>query len=55
VRLLEASPFIENVNIIAADVKVIDGSDVTEFRIDMDFQTPPESAIRRMPLTIAVR
>jgi Tfp pilus assembly protein PilN len=54
-RLLEASPFIENVNLVTTDVRVIDGGDVTEFRLDMEFQTPAESAIRTVPLTIAVR
>jgi Tfp pilus assembly protein PilN len=54
-RLLEASPFIENVALVTSDSKATEGGDVTEFTIDMQFQTPVPSAIRTVPLTIAVR
>jgi Tfp pilus assembly protein PilN len=54
-RLLEASPFLEGVTFISSDSKVADGRDVTEFIIEMLFQPPAPSAIKTVPLTVAVR
>ncbi len=55
IRLLEASPFLENVTFVSSDAKAADGRDVTEFMIDMTYQTPAPSAIKTVPLTVAVR
>ena len=55
IRLLEASPFLENVTFVSSDAKVADGRDVTEFMIDVTYQTPAPSAIKTVPLTVAVR
>jgi Tfp pilus assembly protein PilN len=55
IRVLEASPFLENVTFVGSDIKAADGREVIEFIIDMSFQTPAPSAIRTVPLTVAVR
>lgn len=55
IQLLEASPFIENVQFIGSVPKPSDGPDVREFTLDMQFQVPDPSAIRTVPLNVAVR
>jgi Tfp pilus assembly protein PilN len=54
-RQLEASPFIENVTLGTTDQVVTDGADVRQFTVDMFYAVPDSSAIRTVPLTIAVR
>lgn len=54
-RLLEASPFIEGVTLVGTNIVQVDGRDATEFTLDMSFQTPDRSAIKTVPLSVAVR
>jgi Tfp pilus assembly protein PilN len=54
-RLLEASPFIENVNLVNSDVRVTEGGDIVQFTLELEYQVPPRSAIRTVPLTVATR
>jgi Tfp pilus assembly protein PilN len=54
-RTLEASPFIEGVSLVGTDIKLADGREVTEFTLDMTYQIPAPSAIRTVPLKVAVR
>lgn len=54
-RLLEASPFIENVSLISSDVRPGEAGDVIQFTLEMEYQVPPKSAIRTVPLTVATR
>jgi Tfp pilus assembly protein PilN len=54
-RLLEQSPFLENVAFVGSDPKPALGEGVIEFTIDLLFQPPPPSAIRTVPLTIGAR
>jgi Tfp pilus assembly protein PilN len=52
---LEASPFLENVTLGVSDKAVTDGKEVTQFTLDMQYSKPDGSAIRTVPLSIAVR
>ncbi len=52
---LEASAFLENVNLATSEVTTVEGKQVTEFTLDMAYSKPPDSAVRTVPLTIAVR
>ena len=54
-KQLEASEFIENVTIAGTQATQSEGKTVTEFTLDMAYSKPPKSAIRTVPLTIAVR
>jgi hypothetical protein len=54
-KLLEASPFIQNVQLEKSDVALVDGKDVTEFSLSAEYQTPDSTAIRTIPLTLSVR
>lgn len=53
--LLEASPFIQNVQIVKSDVVEAQGKQVTEFQLDAEYETPPPSAVRTIPVTLTVR
>jgi Tfp pilus assembly protein PilN len=52
---LEASPFLENVTLGVSDKALTDGKEVTQFTLDMQYSKPDGSAIRTVPLSIAVR
>jgi Tfp pilus assembly protein PilN len=54
-RVLEGSPFVEGVTLVGSILRAIDGYQVTEFTLDMMAQVPDSTAIRRVPLSIAVR
>ncbi len=54
-KLLEASPFIQNVQLAKSDLVASSGTQVTEFTLDAEYQTPDSTAIRTVPLTLSVR
>lgn len=55
VKLLESSPFIQNVHIARADVTDVRGTQVHQFELDAQYEVPPPSAIRTVPVTLTVR
>ena len=54
-KQLEASEFLESVTLAGSDATTVEGKQVTEFTLDMAYSKPPESAVRLVPLSIAVR
>lgn len=54
-KLLEASPFIQNVQLNNSALVQTEGKDVTEFTLDAEYQRPDSTAIRTVPLTLQVR
>jgi Tfp pilus assembly protein PilN len=54
-KLLEASPFIQNVQLNNSALVQSEGKDVTEFTLDAEYQRPDSTAIRTVPLTLQVR
>ena len=54
-KMLEASPFIENVQLVKSSMVIVDGKEVTEFQLDAAYQKPDSAAIRTTPLTVSVR
>ena len=54
-KQLEASEFLENVTLAGSDATTVEGKQVTEFTLDMAYSKPPATAVRTVPLTIAVR
>jgi len=54
-RILEASPFLEGVNLVRSDIVMVESREVTEFTLDMKYQQPDSAAIRTVPLSVAVR
>ena len=54
-RVLEGSPFIQNVTIEKSNVMVIDAREVTEFTLNVQYQTPDPAAVTLLPITLSVR
>ena len=54
-KLLEASPFIRDVQLARTDVAITAGKQVTEFQLDAQYEVPPPSALRMVPVTLSVR
>jgi Tfp pilus assembly protein PilN len=52
---LEASPFIENIQLIKSVTVIVDQREVTEFQLDAMWETPDPSVIRTVPVALAVR
>jgi Tfp pilus assembly protein PilN len=52
---LEASPFIENIQLIKSVTIIVDNREVTEFQLDAAWETPDPSVIRTVPVALAVR
>ncbi len=54
-KLLEASPFIQNVQLARSDVVEAEGKQVTQFQLDAEYELPPPSAVRTIPVALTVR
>jgi type IV pilus assembly protein PilN len=54
-RLLETSPFIQNVQLARSDLAMVDGKEVTEFQLDAQYERPDKSAITTAPVSLSVR
>ena len=54
-RVLESSPFIENVQLVKSTMILVDGKQVTEFQLDASYQPPDPSAITVLPVSLSVR
>ena len=52
-RLLETSPFIQNVQLAKSTPLIVEGNQVTEFQLNADYETPDPAAIRRVPFTLS--
>lgn len=54
-KMLEASPFIENVQLVKSTLIVVDGKEVTEFQLDAQYEHPDSSMIRTVPVSLSMR
>jgi len=54
-KVLEASPFIENVQLERSSIIIVDGKEVTEFTLSATYQTPDPSSIKTVPVSLSVR
>lgn len=54
-RVLEGSPFVQNVTINKSNVMLIDNREVTEFTLDVQYQKPDPAAVTTVPITLSVR
>src|SRR5438270_12233404 len=52
-KSLEASPFIQNVQLTRSDLVQAEGKEVTEFTLQAETQTPPPFAIKTVPLIVS--
>ncbi len=54
-KLLEASPFIQNVQLAKSEIAMVDGKEVTEFVLDAQYERPDSSMIVTAPVSLSVR
>ena len=54
-KLLEASPFIQNVQLARSEMALVDGKEVTEFTLEAQYERPDSSAILTAPVSLSVR
>lgn len=52
-KSLEASPFIQNVQLSRSDLVQAEGKEVTEFTLEAETQPPPQFAIKTVPLVVS--
>ena len=52
-KSLEASPFIQNVQLSRSDLVQAEGKEVTEFTLEAETQSPPAFAIKTVPLVVS--
>ncbi|HMJ19615.1 MAG TPA: PilN domain-containing protein [Gemmatimonadaceae bacterium] len=52
-KSLEASPFIQNVQLSRSDLVQSEGKEVTEFTLEAETQSPPPFAIKTVPLVVS--
>ena len=54
-KLLEASPFIQNVQLQRSEMALLDGKEVTEFVLEAQYERPDNSMITLTPVSLSVR
>ena len=54
-KQLEASPFLENVQLAKSERAQDNGKEITQFQLDMLYSRPDPSLVRRVPLAVSVR
>jgi Tfp pilus assembly protein PilN len=51
-KTLEASPFIQNVQLTKSDLVIVEGKEVTEFSLEAESQKPPPFIIRTVAMSV---
>ncbi|HVF39518.1 MAG TPA: PilN domain-containing protein [Gemmatimonadaceae bacterium] len=51
-KTLEASPFIQNVQLTRSDLVLVDTKEVTEFQLEAESQKPPPSLVRTVSMSV---
>ena len=54
-RQLEASPFLEQIQLAKSERANDNGKEVTQFQLDMLYQRPEPGMVRRVPLALSVK
>jgi Tfp pilus assembly protein PilN len=54
-KLLETSPFVQNVQLAKSELVMLEGKEVTEFQLDADYERPDKSVITTAPVSLSVR
>jgi Tfp pilus assembly protein PilN len=55
IRQLEASPFLEQVQLAKSEHANDNGKDVTQFQLDMLYSRPDPALVQRVPLALSVK
>jgi Tfp pilus assembly protein PilN len=54
-KTLEASPFIQNVQLARSELAMVDNREVTEFQLDAQYEHPDKAAITTAPVSLTLR
>lgn len=54
-KLLESSPFIQNVQLAKSEAVITDGKEITEFQLDAEYERPDKSVLTTAPVSLSVR
>lgn len=54
-KLLESSPFIQNVQLARSEMALVDGKEVTEFTLEAQYERPDSTVIMTAPVSLSVR
>jgi Tfp pilus assembly protein PilN len=54
-RLLEASPFVQNVQLAKSELAMVEGKEVTEFQLEAQYERPDKSVITTVPVSLSAR
>jgi Tfp pilus assembly protein PilN len=54
-KLLESSPFIQNVQLARSDLAMVDNREVTEFQLEAEYERPDKAAITTVPVALSAR
>jgi len=54
-KLLETSPFVQNVTLAKSELVTVEGKEVTEFLLEAEYQRPDASVIATVPVTLSQR
>lgn len=54
-KLLETSPFVQNVQLARSEMALVDGKEVTEFQLDAEYERPAKELLTTVPVSLSVR
>lgn len=54
-KLLETSPFLQNVQLARSELALVDGKEVTEFQLDAEYERPAKELLTTAPVSLSVR
>ncbi len=54
-KLLETSPFVQNVQLARSEMVLVDGKEVTEFQLDAEYERPEKGTLSMAPVSLSVR
>lgn len=54
-KLLETSPFVQNVQLARSELALVDGKEVTEFQLDAEYERPAKELLTTAPVSLSVR
>ena len=54
-KLLEMSPFVQNVQLVRSEMVMLDGKEVTEFHLDAEYERPERALLTTAPVSLSVR
>ena len=54
-KVLETSPFVQNVQLARSELVMVDGKEVTEFQLDAEYERPEKGLLTTAPVSLSVR